>query len=230
MDAVVVIGVDAHKNTHTLVGVDGRGRKLAQKTVATTSEAHGQAMRCARSRFGTDVVWGVEDCRGLTARLERDLLAAGNQVVRVAPHLMSRVRASSRERGKSDPIDAPAVARVVLREPELPVASHDPVSMELRLLVDRREDLVRQRVATTNRLLDRVHQLDSRWAKPINWECKEPRKSLQDWLDTQEGLLAELARDELDDSRTRPKYWPAASANASARPPQLCSPCKAAGT
>ena len=195
----VVIGVDAHKNTHTLVAVDPLGRKLAQKTIATTSEAHAEAIRWARARFGTDVVWGVEDCRTLTARLERDLLAAGQRVVRVPPHLMSRSRASSRERGKSDPIDALAVARVVLREPDLPVARHDAVSMELRLLVDRREDLVRQRAATINRLLGRVHQLDPVWAKPRNWDYKRPREQLGAWLTTQEGLLAELARDEFEE-------------------------------
>jgi|SRR5271166_2123414 len=138
----VVIGVDAHKKTHTLVAVNKMGRQLGQKTILTTSAAHGEGVRWARSRFGTDLVWGVEDCRALTSRLERDLLAEGLAVVRVPPHLMSRARASSRERGKSDPIDALAVARAVLREPNLPIASHDPVSMELRLLVDRREDLV----------------------------------------------------------------------------------------
>ncbi|WP_373191300.1 IS110 family transposase, partial [Mycobacterium marinum] len=68
-----------------------------------------------------------------------------------------------------DPIDALAVARAVLREPHLPVASHDPVSMELRLLVDRREDLVGQRTATINRLLSRVHYLDPEQPVPANW-------------------------------------------------------------
>jgi len=191
-----VIGVVAHKNTHTLVAVNPLGRKLGEKTIATTSEAHEDGLRWVRAQFGTDMVWGVEDCRTLTARLERDLLAAGQKVVRVPPHLMSRSRASSRERGKSDPIDALAVARTVLREPELPVASHDPVSMELRLLVDRREDLVRQRAATINRLLGRVHQLDPVWAEPRSWDHKRPREQLGAWLTTQEGLLAELARDE----------------------------------
>ena len=195
MDAV--IGVDAHKDTHTLVASDSAGRKLSQKTIATTSDAHEDGIRWAREKFGTDVVWAVEDCRGLTSRLERDLLAAGYSVVRVPPHLMSRARASSRERGKSDPIDALAVARAVLREPDLPIARHDPVSMELRLLVDRREDVVRRRAATSNRLLARVHQLDPAWAKSRNWEYKKPCQDLQAWLDTQDGLLAELARDEI---------------------------------
>jgi hypothetical protein len=54
-------------------------------------------------------------------------------VKRCPPHLMARSRASAREWGKSDPIDALAVARAVLREPNLPVAFHDPVSWELKL-------------------------------------------------------------------------------------------------
>jgi transposase len=197
MDAV--IGVDAHRATHTLVAVDPMGRKLGQKTIATNSEAHTEALHWAREKFGADLVWGVEDCRTLTARLERDLLAAGQRVVRVPPHLMSRARASSREPGKSDPIDALAVARVVLREPDLPVACHDPVSMELRLLVDRREDLVRQRTSTINRMLDRIHRLDPRWAKPRNWDYQKPRDELGAWLGTQDGLLAELAREEFEE-------------------------------
>lgn len=195
----VVIGVDAHRRSHTLVAVDPLGRKVAQKCIATNSEAHAEAVRWVRARLGTDVVWGVEDCRSLTARLERDLLAAGQHVVRVPPHLMSRSRASLREQGKSDPIDALAVARAVLREPELPVACHNQHSMELRLLVDRREDLIRQRVTTINRMLDRVHQLDPAWAISRNWDSKKPRAELGDWLATQEGLLAEIARDEFDE-------------------------------
>ena len=74
--------------------------------------------------------------------------------------LMARSRVSARTWGKSDPIDALAVARAVLREPDLPIACHDAVSWELKLLVDRREDLVGQRVAVTNRLLAPLHQID----------------------------------------------------------------------
>ena len=127
----VVVGVDAHKMSHTLVAVDPAGLKLAQKTVATTSAAHAEAVRWAAAQFGSDILWAVEDCRTMTARLEDDLLAAGQRVIRVPPHLMSRTRSSARERGKSDPIDALAVARTVLSEPNLPVAVHDPMVSEL---------------------------------------------------------------------------------------------------
>jgi transposase len=157
-------------------------------------------LRWARSQFGAELRWGVEDCRHLSARLERDLLTVGQQVVRVPPKLMAVTRKSARTRGKSDPIDALAVARAVLREPDLPVASHDEVSRELKLLVDRREDLVGQRTSTINRLLWRVHELDPAHApKAASLDLAKHRDLLRAWLDTVAGLVAELARDELAD-------------------------------
>jgi transposase len=155
---VVVIGVDAHKKSHTLVAVDGNGRKLGEKTVEATDAGHAKALRWALLKFGgDDLMWGIEDCRHVSARLERSLVDAGQRVVRVNSKLVHRTRGSGRTPGKSDPIDAQAVARVVLREPDLPVVSHDHVSRELKLLVDRREDLVGQRTATVNRLQWRLH-------------------------------------------------------------------------
>jgi DNA-binding LacI/PurR family transcriptional regulator/transposase len=182
-----------------MVVVNEVGRKLGETTVPTTTLGHTAELKWVHSRFGTDVVWGVEDCRPMTARLECDLLAARERVIRVPPHLMSRSCASSRELGKSDPIDARACARAVLREPDLPVASHDVVSMELKMLVDRREDLVGQRVATVNRLLWRVHDLDPACDKPTNWKNKRPRETMAVWLADYSGLTADLARDELAD-------------------------------
>jgi hypothetical protein len=87
----------------------------------------------------------VEDCRHVTGRPERDLLAAGEQVVRVPPRLMAGARVAVRALGKSDPIDALAVARAALREPDLPPAGHDPASWEVKLLVDHREHLIAER-------------------------------------------------------------------------------------
>jgi transposase len=197
---MVVVGADVHKRTHTFVAVDEVGRKLAEKVVAATSAGHFEAVMWARERFGSEVVWAIEDCRHLSARLERDLLTAGQQVVRVPPKLMAQARSSARTRGKSDPIDALAVARAFLREPDLPVASHDEVSRELKLLVDRREVLVAQRTAMINRLRWRVHELDpERAPEPASLDRAKHREKLSAWLDTVPGLVAELARDELAD-------------------------------
>src|SRR6201998_4229691 len=109
----------------------------------------------------------------------------GESVVRVPPKLMAQTRASARTRGKSDPIDALAVARGFLREPDLPIASHDEVSRELKLLVDRREVLVAQRTATINRLLWRVHELDpERAPKARSLDLPKHRRLLGDGLAT----------------------------------------------
>ena len=197
---MVVVGVDAHKATHTLVGVDAGGHKLGELSVQATADGHLKALGWARTTFGPDLVWGIEDCRHLSMRLERDLLDAGQRVVRVPPQLMARTRASARTRGKSDPIDALAVARAVLREPDLPVAGHDEVSREFKLLVDRRDDLVLYRSAVTNRLLWRVHELDPSHApKPASLDLAKHQNALGTWLVTQPGLVAELARNELAD-------------------------------
>lgn len=159
---MVVVGADVHKRSHTFVAVDEAGRKLGEITVKAVAEGHDKAVRWAQERFGPELVWAIEDCRHLSARLEIDLLDAGQRVVRVPPKLMAEQRRTARTRGKSDPIDALAVARAAVREPNLPVASHDEASRELKLLVDHREDLVRQRTSTVNRFRWHLHRIDPR--------------------------------------------------------------------
>jgi transposase len=154
---MIVIGVDSHKRTHTVVAADVTGRKLAEKTVLATSAGHLELVRWA-ARLA-DHRWALEDCRHLSRRLSTDLLRAGEAVVRVPPKLMAGARRSSREPGKSDPIDALAVARAALRE-DLPVATLDGPEREVRLLVDHREDLVAERTRAQNRLRWHLHELD----------------------------------------------------------------------
>jgi transposase len=157
---VVMLGVDVHKDTHTIVGADQAGRKIGERTVGATDAGHRQLVGWARRQFPGERVWAVEDCRHVSARLERALLAAGERVVRVPPKLMAGARDSARSRGKSDPIDALAIARAALREPGLPTAEHDEQSRELRLLVDHREDLVAERTRIQNRLRWHLHELN----------------------------------------------------------------------
>ena len=113
-------------------------------------------MRCATG-LAAARVWAIEDCRHLCRRLERDLIAADEQMVRVPPKLMVIARDSTRTFGKSDPIDALAVARAALREPDLPVARLHGADRKIRLMVDNREDLVAERTRIIGRL--RWHQL-----------------------------------------------------------------------
>jgi len=112
---MVVVGADVHKRSHTFVAVDEVGKELGHKTVDATTAGHQAAVRWAWDRFGRELRWAIEDCRHLSARLERDLLTAGQSVVRVPPKMMAEQRRIARTRGKSDPIDALAVARAALR-------------------------------------------------------------------------------------------------------------------
>lgn len=201
---MVVIGSDVHKRTHTFVAVDDAGRKLAEMTVKATPKGHDKAIQWARERFGEAVDrWAIEDCRHLSARLEIDLLEAGEAVVRVPPKLMAEQRRTARTRGKSDPIDALAVARAAVREPDLPVATHDEASREMKLLVDRREDLVAERTRMMNRLRWHLHRIapgdPEADPKPKALKQANIRLRLAVWLGDQDGIDARLARDILAD-------------------------------
>jgi transposase len=154
----VVIGVDAHKRSHTLVAVDEVGRWLGERTVTASSEGHLQALEWA-SQWPA-VRFALEDCRHVTRRLERDLLTAGCAVVRVPVQLMAAARRTGRQPGKSDPIDALAVAQAALREPRLPAARLDGPAREVKLLSDHRHNLVTERTILCNRLRWHLHELD----------------------------------------------------------------------
>jgi transposase len=198
---MIVIGVDAHKRSHTCVAVaEATGRRLGGRSAAARDDGHGQLLVWAR---GLDVerVWAIEDCRHVSGRLERFLVGRGERVVRVAPRLMAGVRRTAREPGKSDPVDALAVARAALREglEELPVAQLDERALEIRLLVDHRERLVGQRTALINDLRWQLHDLDPGFEVPVgrltaaSWQQKVARKLGR----LGQGVRVRIARDEL---------------------------------
>jgi transposase len=155
---MVTFGGDSHKRTHTLVVVDENGRQLGERTVAATPSGHMEALGWAGQ--WPERRWALENCRHLSRVFERELLSAGEAVVQVSPKLMGTARRTGRELGKSDPIDALAVARAALREPHLPVAQLEGKEREVKLLVDHREDLVGERTRIQNRLLWHLHELE----------------------------------------------------------------------
>ena len=157
---MIVIGADTHKRTHALAAVDaGTGRGRGARQIKADEEGHLAAVRWARG-LDDERVWAIEDCRHVSRRLEQALIAAGERVVRVAPHRMGASRRGERVPGKSDEIDALAIARAVVKDgvEGFPAASLDERAMEIRLLRDHREDLVRERTRAQNRL--RWHLLE----------------------------------------------------------------------
>jgi transposase len=193
---MVILGTDAHKKSHTIVATDEAGAELAWVTVAATSEGHLRALRWAAQ--WTERRWAIEDCRHLSRRFEAKLLAAGETVVRVPPKTMAGARRSARTRGKSDPIDALAVARAALREPDLPTARLDGPAREVKLMVDYRERLIRERTAAQNSLRWRIHELDPTFDPPAgSLDRYKTLDQVETFLTSHNGVTAELARREV---------------------------------
>ena len=200
---MVTLGIDAHKRTHTIVAIDAHGRQLAVKTVATTTKDHlGLLVWAEQFTDSEGLLWAIEDCRHLSRRLERDLLAAGQSIVRVPTKLMAHVRTSSRTYGKSDPIDALAVARAAQREPGLPVARLDGPDREVRLLTEHRESLVAERTRCICRLRWHLHELDPSWEpKARSMDRVSTLDQVSAHISGVEGTVARLARELVDRCR-----------------------------
>ena len=151
---MIVIGADTHKRNQTLVAVDaGTGALRGQLQIAASDAGSLDALR-----FGADLdeqrVWAIEDCRHVSARLERALLAAGERVIRVPAAMTGQTRKVSRQAGKSDPIDARAVALAAVRDgvDSFPAALLDDAAMEIRVLNDYRDQIIWERTRLINRL------------------------------------------------------------------------------
>ncbi len=157
---MIVIGTDTHKRTHTAVAVAGSGQHATELTAAARPRGFLEMLEWARE-LDRERVWAIEDCRHVSGSLERFLVARGERVVRVAPKLMGASRKRARGAGKSDPIDALAIARAALAEgpDRLPEASVDEQALEIKLLLDHHDDLVAARSDDQRRLRWHLHDM-----------------------------------------------------------------------
>lgn len=203
---MIVVGADTHKDTHTAVAVDAAtGQLLDELTAPARKRGFITHLDWARSFGDADVVWAIEDCRHVSGGLERFLVAAGERALRVPPKLMGQSRKGSRQRGKSDPIDATNVARAALREgiDNLPAAYLDPEAMEIKLLADHRDDLVRARAQDQQRLRWHLHEIDPDYEIPAGaldrkvWIERSSRKLGR----AEQGARVRVARDLLNSIR-----------------------------
>ncbi len=158
---MIVIGADTHKQTHTVAAVFAGSGQLAGELTAPAREPGFRELLLWGRELNAERIWAIEDCRHVSGALERFLVALGERVVRVPPMLMGESRRGERTRGKSDPIDALAVARAALREgPEtLPAAHLNEDALQVKLLLDHREDLVKARSEDQQRLRWHLHDL-----------------------------------------------------------------------
>ncbi len=196
---MITLGVDLHKRTHTIVAADANGVELRSIIVTAAPVGHRKALRWAKQFKNRQ--WALENCRHLSRRLEADLLRAGETVKPVSPKLMAGARRGGRERGKSDPIDALAVARAAIREPNLPTARLEGIERDVKLLVDHREDLVAERTRTQNRLRWHLLDLDIQEPPASALDRRRVLNQLEEVLSRRSETVAVIALELVEDCR-----------------------------
>jgi transposase len=140
-----VIGVDTHRDRHTLaVVVAPTGAVLAQTVVRASGRGYAQALRFAERHAGGVRAWAVEGAGHYGAGLTRYLADRGETVLEVGRH----ARTERRLRGKDDPLDAIRAARSGLAAETLTLPRAGQRQEALRvLLLARRSAVDVRRVA-----------------------------------------------------------------------------------
>jgi transposase len=147
----VIIGIDPHKGSHTAAALDDRQHVLGQIRVAATPAGY-RALRQWATTW-PERRWAVENAGGLGRPVAHWLLIDGETVVDVPPKLSARVRVLSTGHGrKTDAADAMSTALAAYGPAELRAATVESHATTLRLLSDRRDDLVARRTQGLNRL------------------------------------------------------------------------------
>lgn len=152
---MIVIGIDPHKSTHTATAVDSRtNTDLGSVRIRSSFDDYVSLMTW--SKPWPDRIWAVENASGLGHHLAQWLISRGEAVVDVPSTATARVRELSRGgRRKNDRIDAAAAACVAFTQGDFrPVGPEDHTDV-LRILDERRIDLVQQ----NGRLINQLHAI-----------------------------------------------------------------------
>ena len=148
----VLIGVDPHKASLAVAALDEATGELLERGTFSQDRAGLRALERWAKRF-PEHRWAMENARGLGRHLAGRLVAAGECVVDVPPKLSAQVRVlSSGNARKNDGLDALATALAASRNERLAQVDPESDSEVLRLLSERREDLVAERTRALNRL------------------------------------------------------------------------------
>jgi len=192
-----VVGIDTHKASLAACLIDDVGLVVAEATFPNAPAGFAVLLGWIRELGGAERI-GLEGSAGYGAAAARFLLAAGEAALEVPPQLSHRERLRTRRAGKSDPGDALAIARVTLREADLPPVRLADASREIGLLVEARDDLVAEATRIRNRLhADLVVLVPGYGAAAVNLVAAVHRKSAGRLLRRAPGVHAELARDRL---------------------------------
>jgi transposase len=149
--AVVMIGIDPHKASHTAVAISAAEEPLGELRVRACAA---QAERLlAWAAAWPQRTWAVEGAGGLGHLLAQQLLGAGERVLDVQPKLGARVRLlTAGDSNKNDPNDARSVAIAALRSAGVREARPDDHAAVLKIWSKRYRDLGRTRTQVACRL------------------------------------------------------------------------------
>ena len=148
----VLIGVDPHKVSLAVAALDEATGELLERASFPQDRAGLRSLERWAKRF-PERRWAVENAGGLGRHLAVRLAASGESVVDVPPKLSARVRLlSTGNARKNDELDALATALAASRNERLATVDPEAASEVLRLLSERREDLVAERTRALNRL------------------------------------------------------------------------------
>jgi transposase len=137
-----VIGVDTHRDQHTLaVVVAPAGAVLAQTLIRASARGYGDALRFAQRHARGARVWAVEGAGHYGAGLTRYLDERGETVLEVG----RQARGERRLRGKDDPLDAIRAARAGLAAETLTLPRSGERQEALRVLLLARRSAVEAR-------------------------------------------------------------------------------------
>jgi transposase len=195
------IGIDTHKDTLAACAVDELGTVLGEATFANDPAGH-EALGIWARRVAPVARLGFEGSSTFGAAAARRLARSGLEVREVPPHLSRRERGRTRRAGKSDPGDALAIARVTVRETDLPPIREADATTELGLLLAARDDLQAEATRVRNRLhADLVVLVPGYGGRVANlvWECHLAAAGRA--LRRRPGVHAELARERLAELR-----------------------------
>jgi transposase len=148
---MIVIGIDPHKASITAAALGPTSQTLDHKRLAMSTKTAAHLLVWATA--WPERLWAVEGAAGLGHGVAQQLIAAGEKVVDVPGKLAARARLlGSGSARKTDLADAVSVASVAIHNAKLTVVCAEDHTMVLRLLSDRRDDVVTQRTRTMNRL------------------------------------------------------------------------------
>jgi transposase len=197
--AEMVIGLDPHKASNTIAVLD-RDETVHSAGRFDNSSDGWVAVLAAVSEFD-DRLWAVEGANGIGRSIAQRLVAAGEVVVDVPAKLATRVRVYSTGHGtKTDQTDAVAVARAALHSRHLRMVRPDDENVALKLLSDRRHELIAGRTQSVCRLHRLVRELiPGGTPRKLTAERAEALLTDVEVSDPAGRMRIELALDHIDD-------------------------------